>query len=117
MEYTARCTRGEESHEIDRIQIHPPHPRGALATLYFPGLTREQIEALPPEMYRAGLGGRLPQGTVDAWLIARQREREREVERQANQAIERAVAEWRKAKLSATPLPDELDRFFEPRQT
>src|SRR5579884_2091536 len=96
---------------LDRVQIHPPHPRGALALLYFPGLTREEIEALPPEMYRAGLRGQLKQRDLDAWLMARQRARELEIERQVNEHIERTVEQWRREKLNATPLPDPLDRF------
>jgi hypothetical protein len=70
----------------------------------FPGLTPDEIIALPSSLYRAGLDGTLKPNEVRAWK-----------QRCEGERIDRAVEEWRKAKLAATPEPDPLDRLFEPR--
>jgi hypothetical protein len=103
--------------KIDRIQIHPPHSRGLVARVYFPGLTPENIEALPREMYRNALNGTLRLRDLRAWKQQREIQLAVERERAEQQEIDRAVEQWRRDKLNPTPLPDEIDRFFEPRQT
>jgi hypothetical protein len=103
--------------KIDRIQIHPPHSRGLITRVYFPGLTPEDIEALPREMYRNALNGTLRLRDLRAWKQQREIQLAVERERAKQQEIDRAVEQWRREKLNATPLPDEIDRFFEPRET
>jgi hypothetical protein len=92
--YTSAPSEGVKVHYVAGEQ------GGILSACCFPGLTPQEITALPRYLYMRGLAGFLTPNEIREW----------------NDQCNREVEKLRKAKLAETPEPDAFDRLFEPRE-